>query len=204
MVLPLSFLEVLQQARTLPDTIVARLVPPPASGFQTVSAIASAAAVLLPYVVLGAAVWAALRMRKSFESVKQSLELVAQHLAALTENANRVATDVASVADTVRTQVDSVHETVEYANRRARHAVKVLADRVDEFNNTLAAVQQDTQGVVVTALAALRGVRAGASALRKKPRPSRAPADTADEPDDDTPPDLPARPRLRRRARGDR
>jgi uncharacterized protein YoxC len=196
--------ELLQQARTLPDTALMRIVPSPATGFQQFLAVAGAAAVLLPYLLLAGAVWAALRVRKSFEAAKASMDEIGQHLRSLAENANRITADVASVSDTLRTQVESVHETVEYANRRARHAVTVLADRVDEFNGALAAVQQDTQSVIVTALAALTGVRAGVSALRKKKRPEREPASAPAETDDDTPPDLPARPRLRRRARGDR
>ena len=202
--LALHLVAVLQQARTLPDTIVARMVPSPTTGFQTVIAIAGSAAVLLPYLLFGTAIWAGFRMRKSFEAARSSLDEIGRHLSALSEHANRIAADVASVTDTVRTQVDSMHETVEYANRRARHAVTVLADRVDEFNGALSAVQQDTQQVIVTALAALKGVRAGVSALRKRKRPSSEPESVPDADDDETPPDLPARPRLRRRARGDR
>lgn len=202
--LALPLVAVLQQARTLPDTIVARMVPSPTTGFQTVIAIAGSAAVLLPYLLFATAIWAAFRMRRSFEAARSSLDEIGRQLGALTEHANRIAADVASVTETVRTQVDSVQDTVEYANRRARHAVTVLADRVDEFNGALSAVQQDTQQVVVTALAALKGVRAGVSALRKQKRTRPEPEQVAEPDDDETPPDLPARPRLRRRARGDR
>jgi hypothetical protein len=202
--LALPVIAVLQQARTLPDTIVARMVPSSTTGFQTVIAIAGSAAVLLPYLLFGTAIWAAFRMRKSFDAARSSLDEIGRQLGALTDNANRIAADVASVTDTMRTQVDSIHETVEYANRRARHAVTVLADRVDEFNGALSAVQQDTQQVIVTALAALKGVRTGVSALRKHKRARPEPDDSVDADDDETPPDLPARPRLRRRARGDR
>src|SRR5262249_4964091 len=163
--------------------------------------VAGSAAVLLPYLLFGAAIWVALRVRKSLESARVALDEIGKQLSSLTQYANEIAGDVAAVTETVRTQVDSVHETVEYANRRARHAVTVLADRVDEFNGALATVQQDTQQVLVTALAALKGVRAGVSALRKQRKPRVPDPGEAALGDDDTPPDLPARPRLRRRAR---
>jgi hypothetical protein len=198
---------VLAQASALPDTVLMRMVPPEANGFQHLIAVAQGGAVLLVYVLVIAAIWAVIRLRRSLEGARASLEGVGRDLRALADNANRISHSVAAVAASLERDVASVHETVEYANRRARHAVSVLADRVDEFNGALGIVQEDTQGAIFSALAALKGVRAGLAALRsgRRGRGGRR-RDAADEAgvhadaDEDAPIDLGERPRLRRRA----
>ncbi len=80
----------------------------------------------------------------------------------------------------------------------------ILADRVDEFNGALGIVQEDTQSVIFSALAALKGVRAGLSALRngrrRKGGRHREVERERSHRDQDAPIDSDDRPRLRRRA----
>jgi hypothetical protein len=195
----------LLQGRTLPDTTVVRMVPVEPTGAQNAMAVATILAVVLPYLLLAIAIWAGLRARKSFEHARVALDGVGARLRDLSDNAGRIASDVANVTHAVQANVVSVNETIEYANQRARDAVSALADRIDDFNTTLGVVQRDTQDVVVTALAALRGVRAGVRAMRRTREDSRHKRAKLDgdevEADEDVPPDLPARPRLRRSAR---
>jgi hypothetical protein len=192
------------QSSALPDTVLMRLVPSQATGVQQFMAAAQAGAVLLVYVLVIAAIWAVIRLRRRLHGALDTLEAVGRDLRTLAENANRISSSVAEVAASVRSDVATVHETVEYANRRARHAVSVLADRVDEFNGALGIVQEDTQGVIFSALAALKGVRAGLAALRGTPGGRggrrRGKSVRGTHADEETPIDLAERPRLRRRA----
>jgi hypothetical protein len=197
----------LMQDRGLAGLDSVRLVPPPESWFAQVTDVATGILTILTVGLFVALIWMAIRLRKSFDEAQASLAEMRRDLHELVDRASKLAENAAAVAVTVREEVGHVRETVDYANRRARHAVTALADRVDEFNSALAAVQRDTQGVLVTALAAARGIRAGVSAMRKRPRRPQ-PADMAyahDDADDDSEPpaDLPARPRLRRRVRAE-
>jgi hypothetical protein len=189
------------QLQTVPDTIVARVMMPDPTFLEQFTRIAGGILMVAAIGLLAVAVVAAIRLRVAFESARASLEQVGGELHELVTSANRIGADFTNVSETVRTTVDSLGETVTQTNERAQRVVSRLADRVDAFNDALELVQDDTQDVIVTALAALRGVRAGVAALRKPVRKKRRDARPEDDGDDDEPPDLPVRPRLRRRAR---
>lgn len=194
------------QAGAVRDTVVMRMVPPAPSAMQEALMIAAIAGVLLAYAALGAAIWAALRLHRGVVDAKASLDEVGKNLRDLTEHASKIAQNVEDVSSTVRTDIAAVHDTVDYVNRRTRHAVTQLADRVDSFNDALESVQQDTQSAIVTAVAVLKGVRTAMGGLRRRSAAADEPddeepmLDAGDEDDYDTP-DLPERPRLRRRRR---
>ena len=184
------------------DTVVARIVPQPLTGFELSMVIIGGVAVLLPYLFFGATIWFAVRVHRGIVAARASLDELSRNVNALSESANRIAQDVAGVTTSVRADVDAVRETVSYANERARAAITRFADRVAAFNAPLETAQRETEGVVTTALTAFRGIREGVSGVgRKRRRPPPAEEDRA--PCDDGAPDLPTRPRLRRRARGD-
>ena len=199
---PLTLL--LTQATALPDTIVARIVPPSASWFTQVTDVAAGVLTILAVAMFLGVIWVALRLRASFERAQGTLEEVGRDLKTLVERANGVAQNATTIAEAVRADLQDVRETVEFANQRARHAVSVMADRVDEFNAALATMQRDTQGIVVTALTAFRGLRAGMAAFRGRGRRRPQPAEMVFAEDEDVENEIPERPRLRRRARGDR
>ena len=192
----------LRASQTAADTVIAKIVLPEPSWFEQVIAIASGILTLLPFALLIVAIWVAFKLRESFERARESLTDVRTDIRELIGAANRISEDVAGMSSSVRSSVDALNETVTYTNTRARQAVSRLADRVDAFNDALEVVQEDTQSVIVTALSALRGLRAGVAAMRKPTRRRRR-REEPDVPldDDDEPADYP-RPSLRRRARG--
>jgi uncharacterized protein YoxC len=183
------------------DTVITWVVPAPSGWFEQVTDIAAGILTLLTVLLMVGGVLALIRLRKSFEAAQSSLDGVSKDVRELVDATNRIAQDFAGVSDSVRKSASGLSDTVDYANERARRAVSQLADRVDEFNGALAAVQHDTQNIVVSALAALKGVRAGMNAIRRPRR--KHDRDGRVDVDDDEAPDLPARPRLRRRARTD-
>jgi hypothetical protein len=200
---PLLF-AALTHTPALPDTVLMRVVPAAATGLQQFLAFAEVGAVVLVDVLVATVIWAVVRLRHSLEAARASLEGFGRDLRSLADNANRISVNVAEVAASVRSDVASVHETIDYANRRAHHAVTVLADHVDEFNGALGIVQDDTQNAIFSALAALKGVRAGLAALRggrsgKGGRRRDARRERTGD-DAESPIDLVERPRLRRRA----
>lgn len=194
----MDFVWLFAQGRTLPDTVVMKMVPPDPSWFEQVTGIASGITTLVPYALAIGLIYVAIKLRGSFDEAKEAMTSSKKDLKELADAANRMAQDVAAVAEMVRSDVAKVHDTVDYTNRRARRAVSNLADRVDSFTATVEAVQTETQDVIINGLAALRGVRAGVAALRGKPATRRQSALAEDDRDDP-----PARPRLRRRPRAD-
>lgn len=194
-----------QGSSTPTDTVVTRIVLPAASWFTQVADVASGLVAILTVLLFVSLLVVAVRMRRSFDRAQAALEDIGRDLRTLVERANGVAQHAGTLAEALHSDLNEVRETVDFANRRARHAVSQMADRVDEFNDSLATMQRDTRGMVVTALAAFRGLRAGMAAFKRrgrKPQPAEMVFD--DDYDDEPEHDLPARPRLRRRARGDR
>jgi uncharacterized protein YoxC len=186
------------------DTVLMRAVPPESTFLQTVLSIAEVLAVLLAYALLGAAVIAVLKLRKAVDLAKSSFDEVARDVRALADNLNKISQSAVGIADIVRKEVDSVQDTVAYANERTKRAITGIADSVDGFNRSVGLVQQDAQNAIVTAISTIRGVRAGVSALgigRSKKKRRRAAAAAIEADLEHEPDNVPARPRLKRRAR---
>lgn len=181
------------------DTVLMRMVPGETSAFDKILGVAQMGAVVLAYVLMGAAVFAVFKLQKSFEGAKSSLDEVGRDIKELVDNANAISRHATSIMEDVKANVDGVSETVAVANRRAQQAVGDLADRVDDFNRTLGLVQTETQDVVVGALAAIKGVKAGVRALGRRKRAKAAPP--SNDVNEDGNVAVPARPRLKRRAR---
>jgi hypothetical protein len=194
--MPLNAVLFLQVAAAA-DTVLMRVVPGETSAFQKVLGVAQLGAVLLAYVLMGAAIFGIIKLYRSFEAAKSSLDEVGRDLKELVDNANSISRSATSIIDSVKDNIEGVNQTVEIANRRAQRAIGELADRIDEFNRTLSVVQSETQGAVVAAFSAIKGVKAGVSALRSHRR--RKAEVRNDNGSDDLPVAPTGRPRLKRR-----
>jgi uncharacterized protein YoxC len=182
------------QAAAAADTVVMEL-----STLQKVLAVAEIGAVLLAYVLMGALLFAVLKMAKAVEAAKDKIDDVRKDIRELIDNGNKIVAKGNAIVDSVRKSVDGVAGTVDTATHRAQRAVSDLADRVDEFNHTLSLVQSETQTAVVGALAAIKGVKAGLGAMRGRRRP-KADLPRADDNGDGFEEEASPRPRLKRRA----
>jgi hypothetical protein len=179
---PMAPFWLLAQGRTLPDTVVMRMVPPDPSWFERITGIASGITSLLPYLLLLALVVAAVRLRTSFEQTRGTLDGATKDLRELVDAANRLTQDVAEVAALVREDLAEVHGAVAHASRRTRAAVDLVADRVEAFTETVAVVQDEADRAIITGLSTLRGIGAGVKAglgpRRRSPAPASDPAPT--------------------------
>lgn len=181
------------QAAAAADTVVMEM-----STLQKVLAVAQIGAVILAYVLMGALLFAVLRMAKAVEAAKDKIDDVRKDIRELIENGNKIVAKGNAIVESVKRSVDGVTGTVNTATHRANRAVSQLADRVDEFNHTLSLVQSETQNVVVGALAAVKGVKAGLGVIKGRGR-QRSRRDLPREDDGDGHDHSP-RPRLKRRA----
>jgi uncharacterized protein YoxC len=186
------------QGQTLPDTVVMRMVAPDPSWFERVTGVASGLNALIPWVLLLFVLAVAARMRSSLDQTRGSLDGATKDLKQLVDATSRIAQDIAAVSEMVRTDLSHVHGTVAYASQRTRDAVEALADRVDQFTETVAVVQDEAQDVIVNGLAAVRGVRAGVKAIIAPAAAASPRRRRRAEPPDDGPDELPSGPRLKR------
>jgi hypothetical protein len=193
------------QGLSTQDTLVMRTLPPVPTWWAQVTEVAGGILILLTVALVAGLLLLMLRLRKTVDKLEARFDELSTDAKQLIERGKAVTESVADITAGIREEMVSIRETVEVTNRRARRAVSRLADRVDQFNGALEAVQRDTQGVIVSAIAAVRGLRAGVAAMRRKPR-RPAPAEITDDFDDDDGSlelarELPSGPRLRRRVR---
>ena len=71
------------------DTVVARIVPQPLTGFELSMVIIGGVAVLLPYLFFGATIWFAVRVHRGIVAARASLDELSRNVNALSESANR-------------------------------------------------------------------------------------------------------------------
>jgi uncharacterized protein YoxC len=180
------------------DTVITKVVATELSTLQKVLAFAEIGAVLLAYALMAALLFAILKMARAVEAARDKVDDVRKDVRELIDNGNRILERANSIVESVKSSVEGVTDTVDTANRRAHQAVSDLADRVDDFNRTLTLVQTETQDAVVTALSAIKGVKAGVGALRGRRRPKAKAAIPPDDADGDGRATT-GRPRLKRR-----
>jgi uncharacterized protein YoxC len=150
----------LQQAATLPDTVVMK-----AAGrdwFETMTGIASgvtALVLLVLVIVLAVAAWSFL------QSVKKLRALLERDITPVTRRANGVLENLNHITTSIRDEVDQVNATIASANQRLQQAVELTEKRIGEFNALLEVVQEEAEQAFVSTAAAVRGVRTGAVAF---------------------------------------
>lgn len=152
-----------------------------ASSGNVFSDIAAIAQVILALATLGLVAIvlpAAWKLRRVDQRVHRLLETVQGEIAPAARRAGQIADDVQAVTRTVRGNMDRVDETIAAANERVENAVRVAEDRLNEFNALLAVVQEEAEGLFLSAASTVHAVRGGAAAFRaeadfEQPRRSR-------------------------------
>jgi uncharacterized protein YoxC len=153
----------LQQAATLPDTVVMKTVAVERGWFETVTGIASG---VMTLTLLGLSIFlapAAYSFWRTFRKVRTLLDRVYADITPLTRHASNVADNLDYITTSIRTDVQQVNATIASANRRLHQAVEMTETRLSEFNALLHVVQQEAEQAFVSTAAVVRGVRTGAA-----------------------------------------
>jgi len=203
----------LQQAATLPDTVVMKTVAAERGWFETVTSIASGiiSIALVVLVIVGApAAWAFWR---TLRKTRDLLDRLQADLAPITRHASSIADNLDYITTSIRHDVQQVNATIASANRRLNDAVAITESRLNEFNALLHVAQEEAEQAFVSTAAAVRGVRTGMASFSDpdgEPGAELATGGTEGTDDDhDVPEGAPgrdasraaARPRLRSRGR---
>ena len=156
----------LQQAAALPDTIVTRQVVE-RSWWDTVVSIAGGLMTISILVLTAALVPAAWNFRKTHKKWNDVIDRVYADIFPIVGHASTIADNVNYITTSVRTDIQQVNRTITDANRRLHQAVVRAERRLAEFDALLEVVQREAEGAFVSTAATVRGVRAGARALRE-------------------------------------
>jgi hypothetical protein len=136
-----------------------------ATWFRDLIEIAHGVLILAGCVVVVCAIPVAIAARRAWADTQAALGRTERDLLPLLRELTGLARDLTSVAKTVRSDVDLVHGTVADVNTRVQDVVRIAERRVNELDALLGVAQQEAEGILLTATAAARGVRAGAEAL---------------------------------------
>ena len=153
----------LQQAATIPDTVVMK------SGergwFETVTATASGVmsiTLVVLTIVLAPAAW---DFYKTFQKTRKLLERLDGEIQPLIHNAGIVFENLNHVTTTIRNNVNDVSATITLANERLNQAMASTEKRINEFNALLHVAQEEAEEAFVSTASVVHGVKTGAAAL---------------------------------------
>ena len=147
-----------------------------ATWFRDLIEIAHGVLILAGCVVVVCAIPVAIAARRAWAETQAALGRAERDLLPLLRELTGLARDLTSVAKTVRGDVELVHGTVADVNTRVQDVVRIAERRVGELDALLGVAQDEVEGILVTATAAARGVRAGCgSTWEHRRRPSELP-----------------------------
>ena len=183
---------VLAQVTTLGDTVIMKQAPSDPGWFEQTTQILDGVLTLTFIALAAAVIPAALNFRKSYKKISDLLDRVYADVNPIAHHASRIAENVDYVSTAIRADVQRASALVGDAERRLQKAVARAELRARELEALLEVAQGEAEETLVTAAAAVRGVRASVASLgdalgealvdpRRPARPSRRVA-VADEP----------------------
>jgi gas vesicle protein len=152
------------QATAPPDTVIAIT----RSGWvETMANVGQAIASIAMLAVLVAGLLALAALRKSILELQKLMEASYGDLSNLARRANQIADNVQDVTSSIRVEIDNVRDTVRDAQDRVRNGLDGAEERVRRLAALVDVAQEEAEEFVVSTATALRGVRTGASVLKK-------------------------------------
>lgn len=133
--------------------------------FHDLVAVASGILTIAACVVVIAAIPLAFVVRRVARQLTSRLSRVERDVAPLLQDLAAAARDLKTVSTAVRGDVEAVHGTFAEVNDRVRAVIGLAERRVQELDAVFGVAQSEIEGVVESAIATARGVRAGASVL---------------------------------------
>jgi uncharacterized protein YoxC len=150
------------------DTMIVKQVLPARGIFEQITAVASAIITVAILVLLVVALPVAWHLRKAYRKASHLLDRIQGDISPIMHNLTAITDNVNFITTSIRVDVQKVNATIATANERVQHAVSVTEDRLNEFNALLSVVQEEAEQVFVSTAAAVRGVRGGAEAFRRR------------------------------------
>lgn len=161
------------QASAVADTVVT--VAASSTGLQRwVDVLTSVASIVIALALIAIAIPlipAAWNSRKMYRRVNELLARTESQVQPILRHVHDVADNVNYVSTAVRQDVAEFKVTIDEAEARLRRAAAQAEERIARFNALLQVVQEEAEGLFIDTASTLRGVKAGATAMRAAPAP---------------------------------
>jgi methyl-accepting chemotaxis protein len=183
----------LLQAASVSDTLIARTIPQRdfldwTNGILQFTVLLLAVGALVLFILL------LMALREGVKRLNTTVDGLVAEARPLLTRANDMVGDARAMVALVREDVERVSDAAGAITDELLGAAERTAERVDEVNAVLDVLQDELEDTVLSAAAAVRGVRAGSQMLagallrprrrRRRPRPEREGDDTPDALDD--------------------
>jgi uncharacterized protein YoxC len=143
------------------------VVRPSGPAWYTIfTAITGAVTSVVFLVLLFLLIPAVARFRKTAAKFELVLEHIERSIDPVTKHASRIADNVDYLTTAVRADVQELRRTLNMANTGIREVIEGSERRLHELGAVLRVVQEETEHAFVSTVSTLRGVQAGAAALR--------------------------------------
>ena len=153
------------------ETTLVRQVGSEPTLLEQVTSIATTVLTLAFLVLTVALVPAAWNFRKSYARINELLDRVYGDINPIMRHTSTIADNVNYITTSIRVDVQQINQTIASANARLTQAIAMTEDRLREVNALLTVVQEEAEEMFVSTASAVRGVRAGATALRDSALP---------------------------------
>lgn len=160
------------------------------STFQTIVAVANGILSIVACLLLVAVAVALLLGWRALRRTWTHLAAFQRDLAPVVTTMGRAVGNLETVTATMRADVDAIHTTIEQATGGAQVVIRTAGQRLERLDAVVGATQDEVEAALVDVVAAARGLRAGAAALRgllglTEATSRRAPVRASGPPDED-------------------
>ena len=164
-----------QAALAVADTVVT--IPASPAGLQRwVELLTSIASVVIALALIALASFlipAAYNSRKMYRRMNDLAERLQERANPLLTHAHNAADNVDYITTAVRADVERVQAMLTATQERLTRASAQTEERIAQFNALLQVVQEEAEDLFIDTASTLRGMQAGARAMREPPRTER-------------------------------
>ena len=139
-------------------------------GLETASLVASLVLTTVFVLILAALVFLLFQLRGIQRTVAELLGRMEKRADPILDKGKEIAANVEFISAAIRTDVQHVSDSVRSLSDRLQTASDRMEERIGEFNALMEVVQSEAEDAFIGSTATMRGLRAGARALRGRGR----------------------------------
>ena len=158
-------ISLMMQDQGVRDTVV--MIPAERGFMETLAITGQFVVSLVVLVLLGAVVFVLIALRKTVQDLTKLLNASSGDISAAAHSVRHVAEDVRGITQSVKTDVGAVSDTIRQVNKGVRKVVRRAEARLERLDALVGVAQEEAEDFVISSASTLRGVRLGASALKR-------------------------------------
>lgn len=158
-------ISLMMQDQGVRDTVV--MIPAERGFMETLAITGQFVVSLVVLVLLGAVVFVLIALRKTVQDLTKLLNASSGDISAAAHSVRHVAEDVRGITQSVKTDFGAVSDTIRQVNKGVRKVVRRAEARLERLDALVGVAQEEAEDFVISSASTLRGVRLGASALKR-------------------------------------